>query len=920
MKTNQRKILLAAFIVLVMFGQTWTQADTIYVATDGDDTTGDGSFGNPYETIQKGIDEAINDDTVIAADGVYSGPGNRDIDFLGKAITVRSENGPEECIIFCNLEGRGFYFDNGEDANSIVDGFTIVAGKDYYDPGGPIPISTYGGGIYCGGFVSPTIRNCIITESDASFGGGIFSYGSPTIINCLICNNSGYYGAGIWCDSNMKILNCTIVGNWGFDSGGVDGSGGQVINSIVWSNIPNQIAGNQTVRYSDVQGSWTGEGNIDADPLFVYPVPLSLDGIRRLLPGSPCIDAGTNSTNPPLPSTDLDGNPRIINGTVDMGAYEFQGIVYVDDDAPDDPGPGDPTISDPLEDGTEAHPFDTIQEGIDVAQDDYTVLVYPGQYLEADPYSYDDINFLGKNIRLTSTNPTDPNIVNNTIIGGTVLFNGTEDANCMLTGFKIYNLGYGAVYGQNTHATISYCIISGNGPCGATVIKDCDGTISNCSITDNITVFLCGVDPVVFGCKGSIKNCTIADNVSGLSVGNATIENSIIYNNNDGGSQIAVENEATLNISYSNVQGGLGGIVGAGTVNWGPGNIDTDPCFAQLGYWEEEPWELVEGDYHLQSQAGRWDPNQNDWVYDANTSRCIDAGNPGCPLGEEPNDANNIRINMGAYGGTVEASKSPANWALLADLTNDGIANFADLAEQTEDWLKSASEQPGDLNRDGVVNGIDFSLLASDWQQIANWDNLSPDVDITEPEDGFTFYWLLESVWIRADAWDLDGSVVKVEFFVNGEKWGEDNDGTDGWEMVTSFDIGTYILTAKATDNDGATTTSPPVTITATTTSLPDVDITEPQDEDVISWWQETIPIIAWASDSDGSVINVEFFANGSKLTEVFDGFAYHEEGSDIWEFTWVSHQVGTYILTAKATDDLGATRTSPAVGITVVP
>jgi len=59
MKTNQRKILLAAFIVLVMFGQTWTQADTIYVATDGDDTTGNGSFGNPYETIQKGIDEAF---------------------------------------------------------------------------------------------------------------------------------------------------------------------------------------------------------------------------------------------------------------------------------------------------------------------------------------------------------------------------------------------------------------------------------------------------------------------------------------------------------------------------------------------------------------------------------------------------------------------------------------------------------------------------------------------------------------------------------------------------------------------------------------------------------------------------------------------------------------------------------------------
>ncbi|MHC4498149.1 MAG: right-handed parallel beta-helix repeat-containing protein, partial [Planctomycetota bacterium] len=150
----------------------------------------------------------------------------------------------------------------------------------------------------------------------------------------------------------------------------------------------------------------------------------------------------------------------------------------------------------------------------------------------------------------------------------------------------------GAIYGGNhTHATISHCNISGNGPCGAIVIKDCDGIISNCLITDNNTFFRCGVFPVVFGCNGLIKNCTIANNISGVSVGTATIENCIIYNNT--GSQLAVTNGNTVDISYCNVQDGLADIAGNGHVNWGPGNIDTDPCFVRLGYWEDEPLELV---------------------------------------------------------------------------------------------------------------------------------------------------------------------------------------------------------------------------------------------------------------------------------------------------------------------------------------
>ena len=100
-----------------------------------------------------------------------------------------------------------------------------------------------------------------------------------------------------------------------------------------------------------------------------------------------------------------------------------------------------------------------------------------------------------------------------------------------------------------------------------------------------------------------------------------------------------------------------------GWLTWGPGNIVADPCFAKPGYWDpngtaDDPNDdyFVEGDYHLKSQFGRWDPNYGAWVADEVTSPCIDAGDPNSPVGDEP-EPNGKRINMGAYGGTAEASK-----------------------------------------------------------------------------------------------------------------------------------------------------------------------------------------------------------------------------------------------------------------------
>ncbi len=172
-----------------------------------------------FNTIQAAIDDSNDGDTVIVADGIYTGHGNRDIDFLDKAITLRSENGPENCIIDCEGARRGFYFHSGEDANSVLSGFTITNGYAccVYE-------EARGGGVYCNAS-SPTIDNCIFNQNLAEWSGGgmtIRGGSSPTIINCVFSGNSASGGGGLSTySSNPKLTNCTFSGNSANAGGGM---------------------------------------------------------------------------------------------------------------------------------------------------------------------------------------------------------------------------------------------------------------------------------------------------------------------------------------------------------------------------------------------------------------------------------------------------------------------------------------------------------------------------------------------------------------------------------------------------------------------------------------------------------------------------------------------------------------------------
>lgn len=298
-----------------------------------------------YPTIQSAIDASFDGDTVIVAAGTHTGPGNWDIDFLGKAITVSSVNPADPLIaaatiIDCNdISGSphyGFCFRNNEDSNSILAGFTITGCERNgirCKHGSPTITNCIirgntdveGGGIYCY-FSNPKITNCIITENSAHSGGGIFcrDNSSPTITGCNITDNFVVYdGGGICCDSsgNPKITNCTIT-----DNSVLRGSGGgiycgysnpTITSCIFWNNSAQtntEIAGIADVTYSNVQGGRWGEGNINTDPL------LTPDG--HLQTNSPCIDAGDPDFIPEHGQVDMDGQPRIMGGRVDIGADE----------------------------------------------------------------------------------------------------------------------------------------------------------------------------------------------------------------------------------------------------------------------------------------------------------------------------------------------------------------------------------------------------------------------------------------------------------------------------------------------------------------------------------------------------------------------------------------------------------------------
>jgi hypothetical protein len=370
-------------------------------------------------------------------------------------------------------------------------------------------------------------------------------------------------------------------------------------------------------------------------------------------------------------------------------------IIYVDDDGPAD--------------------FNNIQAAIDDANDGDVVLIRPGTFTGD---GNRDIYFRGKAITVRSEKGPEATIVDCENGGHGFYIMDNERAVARLQGLTIRNASFGAVkcYSSNpprlvqsppasslgvnlsdlrpgyAPIEISNCIIEGN-PYGGILMDGHDNvTVTGCIIARNkgAGVWSYMSFPTFRNCViveneehglratgADVANCTIATNGGmGLWVYEGSIVNSILWANR----QDQLYNpQGQLDVTYCDIQGGLPGV----------GNIDAKPCFGDPN----------SGDYHLKSQAGRWEPKSQGWIRDDVTSPCIDAGNPMSPIGREP-FPNGGTINMGAYGGTVEASKSHhgrsvCETIIAGDINGDCKVDSADFMIMAYHWLQDGTrEQP----------------------------------------------------------------------------------------------------------------------------------------------------------------------------------------------------------------------------------
>ena len=229
-----------------------------YIDADG---TGD------FAAIQAAISAAVDGDEILLENGVFTGDGNRDLDFLGKAVTVRSQSGsPVDCVIDC--EGgpaelhRGFHLHQGEGGQSIIADITITNG---FVGGGSWPENS-GGAIRCDDGASPTISRCVISNCRAVWGGGIYChFSSMRITGCTLAGNTATgHGSGLVCfNSSTPFLENTIIAFGDAEEAVFSDDGSCPVFSC--SDI-----------YGVIGGTWSGciadqldtDGNICLDPLF----------------------------------------------------------------------------------------------------------------------------------------------------------------------------------------------------------------------------------------------------------------------------------------------------------------------------------------------------------------------------------------------------------------------------------------------------------------------------------------------------------------------------------------------------------------------------------------------------------------------------------------------------------------------------
>ena len=610
---------------------------------------------------------------------------------------------------------------SGTDVTAVLDGFAITAGNAndnqphdkgggmHNDSGSPtVANCTFTGNsarIIGGGMLndvgsSTAVTNCTFTGNLALFdGGGMFNFsgGIPTVANCTFSGNSAKLGGGMYNDveSNATVTNCTFSANWAESHGG---------------GMYNDVESNTTVTNCTFSDNWAesqggGMYNLSSHTTLTNCI-FSENSTEEWGGGIACI-AGSLIIE----------SCSIQNNWSESGA----GISSLEDCSPEI---SDSTICYNIADSA----VDSKGGGLFV--DHSNLLVENCVFVanQASPVPPDDARIPGTGGGAICC----ANGANVVVIGSTFINNSSTDDGgaicCHKSCLQITDGTFlrnssgdagGAIYlRESQQVDVTNSLFAGNSATysgGAILYRDSTIlNIYNCTLTNNSA-----------DTGGGIR-CSVNDTVG-------VISNSILWDNfSPRGQQIAMIENAILQVRYCNIAGGAGNVKRSNqsVLIWGEGNMDVDPLFANPGYWVtpssrtdgHDIW--IAGDYHLKSEAGRWDPNSETWIQDDMTSPCIDAGDPNSDFSSEtwPHGG---RINMGAYGGTHQASMSLETGGLIlpsvAYIYHDEVESAKDYQTLLNSYGCSTTLIPSHEVATTGFDAYDLIITGTDTGYLTTW-------------------------------------------------------------------------------------------------------------------------------------------------------------------------------------------------------
>jgi len=506
-----------------------------HVATTGSDETGDGSEESPFATIQKGIDESIEGDTVLVSAGTYV----ENIVWSATNGIKLIGSGEDDCIIDGDSLASVIRFEEDLggiiDTNTLITGFTIQNGYAQYTQGEWS--NGAGGGINCYSS-SPSLENVTVTGNSADWGGGINCYSSsPSLENVTVTGNSADYGGGIFCIGNggsPSLENVTVTGNSANEIGG---------GILFGESNPSFSSENRCNIYSNTINNSSRGAGADIYSVSSSIVEVIVDTFTVMIPNDYYAS--------PIDSFTFD----ILHSIVEDSLINADVYVSIDGD--------DSNF------GTSADtPFKTIRHALERIYSDSlnvnTIHLASGIYSpstngEVFPIGWNNyVNLSGSGEGETILDADNTarvmrfNAVTESLVENITITNGSAD--------EWYG---GGIYCYTSSPTLMNVTITGNsGPTGGGIMFDeSSPRLENVTITGNSGNFGGGI--YCFSSSPTLVNT--------ISWGNAP--NEIEFDSTSGFNSIT--------ISYSDIQGGEAGIVtnDNGTVYWEEGNIDADPLF-----------------------------------------------------------------------------------------------------------------------------------------------------------------------------------------------------------------------------------------------------------------------------------------------------------------------------------------------------